>query len=103
MLFRSQFMPHHTLFDFSRIDHQFVVNSVAKWESLLEFLVLEKYARCPARNDSLLTAWFSTDLVEHVLASQCFGNTLRRVLGEWVFRIGTRDLKDSVIQHYHPE
>jgi len=76
----------------------------AKWESLLEFLVLEKYARLFVReNESSLTTGFRTDLVEHVLASQCFGNTFRGVLGERVFRIGACDLEDTLVEHHYSE
>src|SRR5262245_59837259 len=57
----------------------------------------------PFRNDSLLTSWLSTDLVKHILASQCFGYTLRGVLGEWVFGISACDLKDAVVEHHHSE
>jgi len=52
---------------------------------------------------SSLTAGFNSDLVEHVLAAQRLGHTFRRVFGEWVFRIGARDLEDIVIQHHHSE
>jgi hypothetical protein len=50
-----------------------------------------------------LSAWLGCDLVEHVLASQRFGNTLRRVFGEWVFRVGAGNLKNTFIEHHHSE
>jgi hypothetical protein len=53
--------------------------------------------------DSLLTAWFRADLVKHVLASQCFGNTFRRVLRERVFGICAGDLENTVVEHHHSE
>src|SRR5690348_13365643 len=57
----------------------------------------------PLRNDSLLTAWFVADLVEHVLASQRLGHTFRRVFGERVFRIGAGNLENTVIEHHYSE
>src|SRR5436190_16952644 len=58
----------------------------------------------PPRNDSLavllFTAWLSFDFVEHVLASQCFRDSLGCVLRQWMFRIGARDFENTVIQHH---
>ena len=52
---------------------------------------------------SSLTAWFGVDLVEHVLASQRFGNAFRRVLRERVFGIGAGDLEDAGVKHHYSE
>src|ERR1041385_8793664 len=60
----------------------------------------------PARNDSIsvsLTAWLSSDFVEHVLTSQCLSDTFRLVLGQWMIRIGARNLENAVVDHHNSQ
>jgi hypothetical protein len=52
---------------------------------------------------SSLTAWFGSDLIEHILAAQRFGNAFGRVLGERMFGIGAGDLEDAVVEHHYSE
>src|SRR4026209_2377870 len=60
-----------------------------------------------ARNDCstslLLTAWFSSDLVKHVLTSQGFCNALCLVFGQRMFRIGARNLENAIFKHHHTQ
>src|SRR6185503_11360183 len=61
----------------------------------------------PSRNDCsaslFVTTWLSSDLVKHVLTSQCFSDCLRLVFGQGMLRISTRDLEDAVVKHHHSQ
>src|SRR5215813_2950703 len=59
----------------------------------------------PPRNVSFcsLTAWLSSDFVEHILTSQCFGDSFGLVLGQRVVRIGARNLENAFVKHYHSQ
>src|SRR6185369_5058173 len=57
----------------------------------------------PPRNDSVsvsLTTWLSSDFVEHVLPSQCFRDTFGLVFGQWMIRIGARNLENAIVDHH---
>src|SRR5215213_8675523 len=60
----------------------------------------------PPRNDSVfesLTARLSSDLVEHVVATQCLCYSFGLVLGQGVFRLGARDLEKAIVEHHDSE
>ena len=51
----------------------------------------------------LVTAWLSSDFVEHVLAPECFRDSFRLVLRQRVIGIRAGDLEDAVLQHDHAQ
>src|SRR3569832_1738816 len=60
----------------------------------------------PPRNDSMsvsLTAWLSSNFVEHVLTSQCLRDTFGLVFGQWMIRIGARNLENAIVEHHDTE
>src|SRR5687768_18190553 len=60
----------------------------------------------PSKNDcdiSLVTAWFRSDFVKHILATQRFGYAFGSVLTERMIRVCARDLKHALIQHHDTE
>src|SRR5689334_11108095 len=60
----------------------------------------------PSRNDSIsgsLTAWLSSDFVEHVLTSQRFRDPFGLVLGQRVIRIGARNLENAILNHHNSQ
>ena len=48
-----------------------------------------------------VTAWLSSDFVEHVLTSQHLGDTFGLVFGQRVVWIGARNFENAVVKHDH--
>ena len=51
----------------------------------------------------LVTAWLSSDLVEHVLAPECFRDSFGLVLCQRVIGIRACDLKHAIVEHHHAQ
>src|SRR5215216_1812108 len=85
----------------SRVEFAALTIAVTSWRVMSP---ITSRTRLP-RNDSIwsLTAWLSSDFVEHVLTPQSFGNSFGLVLGQRVLRIGARNLENPVVKHHHSE
>src|SRR5829696_1878525 len=60
----------------------------------------------PPRNESIfesLTAWLSSDFVEHVLTPQGFRDSFGLVFGQRMVRIGARNLENAVVEHHNSQ
>src|ERR1044072_1483161 len=60
----------------------------------------------PSRNDSIsvsLTACLSTAFVEHVLTPQSLRDNFGLMFGQWMIRIGARNLENAVVEHYNSQ
>src|SRR6185295_4569076 len=85
----------------SRVEFAALTIAVTSWQVISPITSKTR----PPRNVSFwsLTAWLSSDFVEHVLTSQRFGNTFGLVLGQRVIGIGARNLENAVVKHYHSQ
>jgi len=59
--------------------------------------------RVEERISLLALAWLGFDVVEHVLTTQCFGDSFGCVFREWVIRIRAGDLEQAIVEHHDPE
>src|SRR4029079_15223135 len=83
-----------------RVEFAALTIAVTSWRVMSP---ITSKTRPPRNSVWSVTAWLSFDFVEHVLTSQCVGDSFGLVLGQRVVRIGARNFENAVVNHYHSE
>src|SRR6185369_15904987 len=86
----------------SRVEFAALTIAVTSWRVISPTTTSTR----PPRNDSnsvSLTAWLSSNFVEHVLTSQRFRDAFGFMFGQRVIRIRAGNFEDAVVEHHHAE
>src|SRR6185369_1391891 len=82
----------------SRVEFAALTIAVTSWRVISP---TTSKTRPPRNSICSLTAWLSSNFVEHVLTSQRFGDSFGLVFGQGMVSIGARNLENAVVNHYH--